>query len=274
MLPLDRALEDMGVKFTRYADDLLFWSNNYRNASMAVEALYEWSKKSGVQVNTSKSGGLRLMVAETKPEPEIESIESVDYLGHRISLKAVQPKPSRLESVKVEIERLIYVTLLKEPTQGTQQVTRIYGGLDRDYISLIWQLRRRLYGRLSEHQVQRLRRGYVPATGLTGIVAQFPVVTDREQYRLLDVWLRRRVWLALRRRALFLGPLLGHRDPPKVWNLPLEELMTAQARSVTTGQSLDLTMPSARIMAELVQRSIQLHGPAVVRGSSRLYLEP
>lgn len=267
-------MEDVDVKFTRYADDLLFWSDDYSKASTAVESLSAWSKSSGVELNRQKSRGLRLMVADPRPEPEIASITSVDYLGHRISLKGVEPKPSRIASAKTEMERLIYLALLKEPVQGSQRMTRVYNRLDRDYVSLIWQLRRKLYGHLSERQVQRLRRGFVPATGLTGLVAQFPVVTDRQQFRDLDAWLRRRVWLALRKRASILRPLLGRRRPPKVWDLPLTELMTARDRSVSTRQSLDLTMPSATIMAELVQRSIQLHGPAVVRGSSRLHLDP
>lgn len=274
MLPLDRRLEDIGVKFTRYADDILFWSEDYGTACRGVDALYAWSVQSGVALNSEKSRGLRLMSRDPLPEAELSSISSVDYLGHCIGLGGVKPKGSRIEALRNEIERMIYVALLKEPLLGSQRLDRIRGGLDRDYISLIWQLRRKLYGHLSERQVLRLRRGYIPATGLTGAVAQFPVVTDRADFRELDQWLRRRVWLALRRRSLLLRPLLGRRRAPNLWDLPPSKLMRASVRSVSTRQLVDLTMPSASLMAEVVERSIQLHGPGVVRASTRLYLAP
>jgi len=274
MLPLDRQLEKIGAGFTRYADDILLWSDDYGTACRGVNALYEWSESAGVKVNLEKSRGLRLMVNSPKPQAEFQSIESVDYLGHRIGLTSVRPKASRISQIRAGINKMIFATLLKEPMRGSQRMTRVLGGLDRDYVSLIWQLRRRLYGHLTERQVHRLRRGFVPHTGLSGVVAQFPVVSDRADFNQLDAWIRRQVWLALRRRASILGPEIAPHSLPDVWSLPIERLVLAQARSATTGQTIDLTMPSASLMAEVVERSIQLHGPSVVRGSSRLYLAP
>lgn len=273
MLPLDRDLERIGVGFTRYADDTLLWSPDYATICRGVEAVHKWSELSGVALNSGKSPGIRLLVADERLATEMRSVLDVEYLGHRIAIGSVRPKRSRMRDIRSQIVAIVYATLLKEPMSGTQRLSRVAGGLDRDYVSLIWQLRRLLYGRLSERQVRRLSRGVVPRTGLSGVVAQFPVVSDTDDFRSLDRWIRRRVWLALRRRATLLSPKITGAKPA-VWDKSIGDLISATARSSSTGQPIDLTLPSAGLMAAVVQRAIQLHGPGVVRGSTRLYLEP
>lgn len=272
LLPLDETLEGVGVQFTRYADDLLVWSTSYEKISSAVDSLHEWSSRSGVAINNDKSTGVRILTRSDRPAAEFRSINSVDYLGHRLRLDRVTPKPSRMAKIRRDILEKIFLTLLREPLRATQDMSRLKNGLDRDYVSLIWQLRRFLYGRLTENQIDRLMKGVIPRTGLTGVVAQFPMVSDFQDFAELDRWLRHRVWLALRRRAALLGPHLAE-AAPRLWTLPVSGLVTASEVSRRTGQTIDLRLPSTERMAGLVARAIRQHGPSVVRSSSRLYLD-
>lgn len=273
MLQLDRNLERAGVQFARYADDLVFWSDDYKIASRGVELLYQWSRKSGVAINTEKSMGLKLVTSHSFADAEISSATSISFLGHAISLDAVRPKQSRLKRLKNEVQRLIYLALLKEPLNGTQNLARIARGQDRDYISLIWQLRRKLYGHMSENQLMRFTRGHIPYLGIGGAIAQFSVVTDDTDLREFDRWLELQIWLALKKRSALLRNNIQYSNEPYIWSLPLPKLRDWAGYSTTNSQYIDFTIPSAIRMINFVQRAIRLHGPSIIRSSTRLYLD-
>lgn len=152
---LDRALEHLGVSFMRYADDTLIWSVNYDQICRAVDALHNAASRIGAPLNLQKSGGIRLLAAEGAPA-EMERAAWVDLLGHRISTSCVSIKPALVERLKSRINNLLYFNLIKEPAARTQNDDRLTGGVDRDYTTLIWQLRRYLYGDISERGLRRL----------------------------------------------------------------------------------------------------------------------
>ncbi len=202
--PLDRALERLGVSFVRYADDTVIWSRDYGQVCRAVEELQLLSSRIGAPINQEKSVGVRLLVAPNTRRAELPSTSAVSFLSHDIGLQETTVQPAVMQQIKGRISTLLYNHLLREPLQGTQDPARI-GIQDRDYIAYLWQLRRYLYGALSERDVRRLGNGTMPHVRLRGAVSRFPLVDDDECWRQLDAWISTQTWLALRRRVALLS---------------------------------------------------------------------
>ena len=270
--PLDRSLERLNVGFARFSDDILLWGADYAAVRAGVDMLFKWSDESGVGISSQKSPGLQILSpAGGSGRSEIRDVESVEFLSHRISLREVglAARPDR--SIRKRISGLIYANLLRHPLAGTQDLTRLGGGIDRDYITLLSQLRRLLYGGLSEHQVRRFSRsGYVPHTYLTGFVARHPVVTEESDWGALDRWIRRQLWLALRRRADLLRAA-GFTGACVPWDLPIESLGRSAVRSKRTHAIISLRIPSTLRMARVVRKSTGLHGTRVTERPRGIY---
>jgi len=266
---LDRSLERLGVGFVRYADDTLIWSTDYGRICDAASILHEASQQIGSPINAEKSPGIRLLVRDETVHTEMPAIKSVDYLGHAVSLRTTRMKDASLRRIKGRIDQLIYTNLLLEPLNKSQNPSRL-SDVDRDYVTLIWQLRRYLYGPLTEADVRRFRAGGVPPMSFEGVMAFFPLVNDDESLRQLDVWIATQIWLALRKRARLLRG--SGMATPHPHGLPLDQLLTFRSKSRRTGDVVDVRMPSVRKMASLLKLAISTHGLGVVAGQTPLYL--
>ncbi|AXO38265.1 hypothetical protein MicB006_6007 [Micromonospora sp. B006] len=270
--PLDRSLERLNVGFARFSDDILLWGADYAAVRAGVDMLFEWSNDSGVGISKSKSRGLQILSPRgVIGRSEIRDVDSVEFLSHRISLRSVGLARRPEREIRRRVSELIYANLLRQPLSGTQDLARLADGLDRDYLTLLSQLRRLFYGGLSESQVHRFSRsGYVPLTHLTGFVARHPVVTDDENWQALDKWLRRQIWFALRRRA-FLLRKAGYVGPCTPWDIPVHELSSQVVYSKRTSARLNMSVPSATRMARVVRRATELHGTRVTERPRGIY---
>ncbi|MCW2501716.1 MAG: RNA-directed polymerase, partial [Frankiales bacterium] len=235
--PLDRTLERLGVSFVRYADDLIIWSRDYSALCRGVEELHLLSERSGCEINQKKSEGVRLLVSEETKRAEMAYTSSVDYLSHSVGLRTVRIKEEVAGRIRERINSYLYNHLLREPLNGTQDMSRVASGVDRDYVAFIWQLRKYLYGSLSEEQVRRLLRAPIPPVSLSGAVARFPLINDRQQLAELDEWIAAQAWLALRRRAQILGPIWP--ATPEPWGRTRAKLIRFRWTSGTTGLPVD-----------------------------------
>lgn len=270
--PLDRALERLGVSFVRYADDTVIWSRDYQQVCRAVEELQLLSASLGSVINQEKSKGVRLLVPPETVRAEMPWTPKVSFLSHDIGLKRTTLQPKVVAQIRRRVGALIYNHLLREPLRGTQDLGRV-GLQDRDYVAFLWQLRRYLYGSLSEHDVRRLSNEGVPKIRLRGAISRFPLVDDDACWRELDAWISVQTWLAVRRRAGLLSPSLwrGVGPAPVPWGLPREDLFTLRSVSARTGASLDLRLPSAVRMATVVKKVVQTHGVSSVGHGAGLY---
>lgn len=266
--PLDRELERLGVSFVRYADDTLIWSRDYGSLCEAVEALHRFSELSQVPINAEKSAGIRLLVPAETRNVEFAFTRSVDYLGHAAALRSLGMKDSAEARVRSRIQRLIYDNLLREPIAGTQDLSRLTG-VDRDYVTFIWQLRRYLYGPLNEQQVRRFQSGSIPPMSFQGLMSFFPLVDDQALLLRLDAWIASQVWLAMRKRQRLLA---GSRSNPVPWGIDQRALIGLRARSTRTGAPIDLRLPSVRRIAAVVGRAVQTYGTSSVGRGGALYL--
>lgn len=267
---LDRALERIGVGFVRYADDTLIWSSDYGAICEAANILHDAAAEIGSPINAEKSNGVRLLVSAGTQNVEMRSTREVEYLGHSIGLRSLRMKPAVVDKVKEHVNELLFASLLREPLKGTQNLLRVIGGRDADYVSYIWRLRRYLYGPLSEQQIRRFQRGQLAPLSFEGLMSFFPLVDDDDVLSELDRWIAAQTWLAVRKRAQLLGGSVILR--PQVWGLTRDQLIGFQTTSTRTGATIDLRLPSLRRVAAVVRRGVMTYGLRVVGGGAGLYI--
>lgn len=263
--PLDRALERLGVGFVRYADDTVIWSPSYNAICEAASVLHELSEAIGSPINVDKSPGIRILQPRGVNNAEMLSTTRVEYLGHEIGLSEVRMRDSAIARIKGRIDELLYTNLLLEPIRGTQDMTRVTTN-DRDYVVYIWQLRRYLYGSLSESQVRRFQDGQVPPMTFKGVMSFFPLVNDQDALSELDGWIATRTWLALRKRRRLLSPAVASGAVPVPWGAARADLYQLMATSTKSGANIDLRLPSIQRISKLIQTAINIHGVATVTG--------
>lgn len=265
---LDRALERLGVGFVRYADDTLIWSNDYGRINEAAAALYEAADRIGSPINFEKSPGIRLLQNHSSNRMEIVSTSNVDFLGHSLGLRKILMKDSSGTKIRKRINQLIYDNLLREPLQETQNLERVTG-VDKDYITLIWQLRRYLYGPLSEKEVRRYQQGALPPLSFKGVMSFFPLLEDDDNLKELDSWIATQVWLALQKRTRLLRNNVSQLPDPHYFTK--RDLIGFQTWSQRTNAPIDLRMPSVRKIATAIKRAVSTHGFGVVTQNAPLY---
>jgi RNA-directed DNA polymerase len=266
---LDRSLERIGVGFARYADDTVIWSPNYDKVTQAVEALHTASDQIGPEINVAKSPGISLLVLPESGDVEMRSIKQVDFLGHAVGLRMTSIRSRSVDRIKARILEMIHNNLIREPLRGTQEPARIAGGVDRDYIVFIYQLRRYLSGSLNETAIRRYQSGAAPRMNYYGVMAYYPLVDDEVQLRSLDGWLSKTVWLAMKKRSRLLAAA-GLPSPPP-GRLPRADLFTFRP-TVRQSVPLDLRLPSFVRTGAVIRHAVAAHGLEVVGDSHPLYL--
>lgn len=266
---LDRGLERLGVGFVRYADDTLIWSTDYGRIGEAASILHEASSHIGSPINSEKSLGIRLLAKEETVHVEMSSTKHVEYLGHRLGLREVRMKDASVDRIKHRVGELIFTNLLLEPLNGTQERSRL-SDVDKDYATLIWQLRRYLYGPLTEKDIRRFQTGAIPPMSFEGVMSFFPLIDDEGSLRELDEWIAARIWLALRKRARLLRA--AGLNTPHPHALQKAQLVSFTSTSSRTGDLVDLRVPSVRKIARVIRLAVSTHGLGVVTGRAPLYL--
>ena len=264
---LDSSLEKIGVGFARYADDTLIWSRDYSRIGAAASVLHKSSDVIGSRINSEKSPGVRLLVREGVKDAEMSTIRSVDFLGHSIGLSHISMKEATVRKIKSRIEHLIFVNLLLEPSRANQDPSQ-FTHLDRDYVTLIFQLRRYIYGPLNESQVRRFQSGAAPRLNFEGVMSYFPLVDDSVGLRELDAWMAARLWLGLRKRRRLTFGLCGKSLPH---SLSKDDLISFRTTS-SSGKTLDLRIPSFVRIAKVVRLVVESHGLSVASGGAGGYL--
>lgn len=267
---LDRQLERVGVGFVRYADDTLIWSPHYGRICDALEQLHDTTTSMGVEVNLEKSDGVRLLVPDGAPA-EIEATNRIDYVGYSLSLDTVAIKSNAVKRIKAHISQILYWTLIHEPERCNQALHRLHGSNDRDYVSAVVRIRRYLYGDLSERALRGYQRRAIPLRRFRGVMSAYPLANDPVQLRSLDKWLELQLYLALRKRGKLLSANYQIGVLPEPHGRPLHELRELRLVS-STGEYVDVTIPSFRRIANLLNRAAIRHGPSAIGRSDRYQL--
>lgn len=270
--PLDRRLERLGVGFARYADDTLIWSDSYAEISRAANALEEAGAEMGVGLNFLKSKGITLL-SPAELRSEFAAQPAVNFLGYRISQEYLSIRPESVQRIKRHISWLIYQNLLQEPKRGHFVSGRILGQgqIDLDYPVLIYQLRRYLYGGLSEAMLRRFLRRQTPNLRFKGLMSFYPIVDDEPLLRRLDGWMLATVVRAIRRRGELWNAYYPGQLPSPHGRTPAQILQLRH--NPLPGSLVDLRFPSFLRMSRLLRRAAATYGAAAVANarSARYY---
>lgn len=268
--PLDRRLERLGVGFARFADDTVIWSDDYSLVCRAANALEEAEKEMGVELNLQKSDGISMLVpAEGIDTAELKAKSAIEFVGYRVSLASIGIRDRAVARIKERIAFLIYSNLLQEPKRGTFVAARIAPPIDRDYVVAIGQIRRYLYGDLTESTLRRYLAREKPRLHYKGLMSFYPIVDDEVLLKRLDGWLLHTLHTTLRTRArLFKGP--SATSMPQPHGLTPKALLSFVG-TTTQGKKLDLRVPSFLRISKLLRNAASAHGANAVANSQTLY---
>lgn len=261
---LDQRLERVGVGFVRYADDTLIWGDAYGSICEAVEILTEEAARMGVDFNRQKSAGISLLVPRSwTSEGEIRTKRSVRFLGYDLGLEHCELASDAEAKIKQKCLKLIYDNLLREPLQNNQHPDRITETLDSDYVALLVQLRRYLYGDLSEKKVKSFQRGEIPYQHFTGVMSCYPLLNDSDALARVDGWLLHNIHRAIVKRTALLrangllplssAPIPHGRSPSQLLNLE-------NPISQSSGCLIDISVPSVRRIASVIRKAAERFG--------------
>lgn len=203
---LDRDLENEGVRFARYADDTIIWSKDYSKISKAFEIISRFSEETGIGINYKKSEGISLLQSNHIPSEFHNTKEFVEFLGYKISTESISIKNRSVDKIKAQISYLLYNNLI-QPIK----VTPIHpnnipiGGLDKNFLSAIMQVRRYLYGNLTEETLKKYLNGTYKVLTFKGMMSFYPLINDINQLQELDRWLVSTIMNTLRLRRKLLS---------------------------------------------------------------------
>lgn len=185
---LDKDLERLDVTYARYGDDVVVLAQSYSQAHMAANLILQWSAKSKVKVNHEKSDGISLLMRDGAGE--IKTKRSIIFLGAEISSSGICPPEKRISRIKREIARVVYRHLIQAPKKGTFNVQRIQPDVDWDWVTCINEIRRMIYGRVSEADLTQGLQSKCPrkAMGFSSMNG-LEMVDMPERFKELDGWL-------------------------------------------------------------------------------------
>lgn len=202
---LDRELEDEGVRFARYADDTIIWSKDYSKISKAFEIISRFSDETGIGINYKKSDGISLLQSNQIPSEFNNTKEYVEFLGYKISTESISIKNGSIEKIKAQISYLLYNNLIQPLKTNPVHPSNIpKGGLDKNFLTAIMQIRRYLYGNLTEETLKKYLNGTYKVLTFKGMMSFYPLINDIEQLKQLDRWMVSTILnvLSLRRKLL------------------------------------------------------------------------
>ncbi|MBW8362511.1 MAG: RNA-dependent DNA polymerase [Kaistella sp.] len=202
---LDRSLEDEGVRFARYADDTIIWSKDYSKISKAFELMNAFSQEAGILINYKKSDGISLLQSKDIRSEFLNTKEYVEFLGYKISTEKISIKDSSIKKIKKQISYLLYHNLLQPLKASVIHNRNIpVGGRDKNFLSAIMEIRRYLYGNLTEVTLKKYLNGTYKILTFKGIMSFYPLINDIDQLRELDRWLVCTIMNVLRLRRTML----------------------------------------------------------------------
>ncbi|WP_425638821.1 reverse transcriptase domain-containing protein [Algoriphagus yeomjeoni] len=259
---LDRALEDLGVRFARYADDTIIWSKDYSKISTAFEIINNFSIEAGIAINYKKSDGISLLQSKNIRSEFLNTKEYVEFLGYKISTDKISIKDRSITKIKKQITYLLYKNLL-QPLKAIKVHPRNFpvDGMDKNFLSAIMEIRRYLYGNLTESSLKKYINGTYKVLRFKGIMSFYPLINNIEQLQNLDKWLLCMISSTLNRRQKqlkIINPGWNNRQFP--FNRPTDLLLEECRVTLVTGRKGLLKIPSFLRIHNAIQIGLKNEG--------------
>jgi len=223
---LDRNLEREGVRFARYADDTLIWSDSYERICATFNIMHDFSLASGVSINAVKSEGISLLSEQGYTSEIKKNKTSVNFLGYNICHTNVGIKESSVNNIKKQVSYLLYKNLLQPLMDGSDNA-RCNPGHDDEgaFASAIHQVRRYAYGDLSEFTLTNYIKGNYKHLQFKGVMSYYPLVTNEAQLKALDQWMVSTILNVLNLRNNLLSSVYGTQASKFPYNLDASSLV-------------------------------------------------
>lgn len=200
---LDRSLESIGLRFARYADDTLIWSESRDKIEAAKEAIIKFSYDSGVAINYEKSDEINQLLPCSKITDEKNQKSYIEFCGYKVDHASISIKDANIRKIKKNISILINKYLLR-PAREDAAGMRSWYTYDPAYLSTISQIRRYMYGQLTDAMLINYLRGTSHRVTFNGVMSFYPLVNNENQLKMLDIWLFDALFGSVRKRAALL----------------------------------------------------------------------
>lgn len=199
---LDRQLEKAGLRFARYADDTIIWSNDYSKICKALEIINNFSDDAGISINVNKSDGISLLTGNSITSELVKTKSSFNFLGYKLSIQTVAIKENSINKIKKQISYLLYRNLIQPIKGDFLKAVVIPNAWNNDpaFVTAIMQIRRYLYGNLNEEKLSNYINGSYKRLSFKGVMSYYPLITDEEQLKSLDSWLLITIYNCLKLR--------------------------------------------------------------------------
>lgn len=257
---LDKQLEKEGLQFARYADDTIIWSQDYTKITKALDIMTSFSKEVGVALNPHKSEGISLLCPNEMRSEFYKTKECVEFLGYSISVDKVSIKAASVIKMKREISYILYKHLLQPLKSTPLKALKIpANNKDEALLSAICEVRRYMYGNLSESMLEAYLTGRSSRIFFKGIMSFYPLVNDEQQMTSLDGWLVNAIFKAVQKRSKLLA---SHHQPRRhsfPFNASRKNLLKGCNRSKVNGKRL-LKFPSFLTIYRAMQKGLVEEG--------------
>lgn len=253
---LDKRLEKEGLQFARYADDTIVWSQDYSKITKALDIMSNFSKEVGVALNTEKSEGISILCPDGMKSEFSKSKDKVEFLGYSISMDKVSIKDTSVKKIKREISYILYKHLIQPLKTWPLKALKVpANNKDEALLSAICEIRRYMYGNLSEDMLTAYINGRSNRIFFKGVMSFYPLVNDEEQMKSLDGWLVNAIFKAVRHRSKL---LISHRQPRNhsfPFNVSRKELLKRCKQEKVKGMKL-LKYPSFLSVYKAMQKGL------------------
>lgn len=193
---LDTALAAQSGKFVRFADDVVALCRTYEQALGLERCFYEHCFKSGLRINEEKSPGIAIIAGS---DQELQSFPHFDFLGYRFAQEGLGVPSKVVSRIKTRVSRLVNIYLLQYLKEGfkADRASTAPHSYDWDLLGLIYELRRSLYGGLSEEELRAFIFEGKMLRKMKGLMGFYCLIDDPYELRKLDGWM-----LSIVRRAM------------------------------------------------------------------------
>lgn len=210
---LDMELERLNGSFVRFADDVIAVAHSYSDARAIELEFRAHCERSGVKINFEKSSGISLLSRRDSDDDReffidnddggpLNKIDHVDFLGHMVASSEINLTDNAVKRIKRRISAIIYIHLLLYPRNGHPiNPARLgHGHTDWDLVTCLNEIRRYIYGGLSESDLEAFLDKDVKLPIVRGLMAFYPLVSSTEKLIDLDGWLKNAIQRAIRER--------------------------------------------------------------------------
>lgn len=269
---LDKKLELAGLRFARYADDTIIWANDYQKINIAYEIVYRFSAATGVAINLEKSEGISLLCPKDHKSEFPQCKDSVDFLGYNLSKEKISIKEESATKIKKEISYILYKHLIQPLRPAKLRSLAIpANNKDIDLLRAISEIRRFLYGDLTDEMISNYINGASNRIFFKGAMSFYPLLNDEHQLRQLDCWLVLAVFKSIKLRRKLLVKHGYDRSHSAPFNIRKVDIASSLRKQKIDGKR-KLQLPSFFFIYQALKKGLSDMGvEGVMNPKSNMY---